>query len=92
MVTWAMMNNQLITAQAIPPAWYGTVLFLKSRGDQQACTCLVYRTLRMGDTQLDVITARKDLLCGFSRFSGLLAKLVDGDDIRYHHIEATDEH
>jgi len=44
MVTWAMMNNQLITAQAIPPAWYGTVLFLESR-DQQAWTCPVYRTL-----------------------------------------------
>jgi len=28
MVTWAMMNNRLITAQAIPPRWPGMVLFL----------------------------------------------------------------
>ena len=28
MVTWAMMNNRLITAQVTPPVWSGTVLFL----------------------------------------------------------------
>ena len=47
--------------------------------------------IQMGDTQLDVITARKCLLCGFSGFSGLLAKLVYGDAVRYHDVEATDE-
>jgi hypothetical protein len=45
----------------------------------------------LGDTQPDVITSRKDLLCGFSRFYGLVAKLVDGDDVYYHHVEATGE-
>ena len=34
MVTWAMMNNQLMTAQAIPPVWFGTELF----GGQRVCT------------------------------------------------------
>ena len=36
MVTWAMMNNQLITAQAIPPFWPGTVLFLDKRVSELA--------------------------------------------------------
>jgi len=45
----------------------------------------------LGDTQPDVITSRKDL-CGFSGFSGLLAKLVERDYVRHHRIEATGKH
>jgi len=84
------MNNRLITAQVTPPAWSGTVLFL-NRGELMNLYAHCVQSL-LGNTQPDIITSRKDTLHGFSRFSGLLAKLVDGDDVCYHHIEATGEY
>jgi len=84
------MNNRLITAQVTPPAWSGTVLFL-NRGESMSLYAHRVQSL-LGNTQPDVITSRKDPLCGFSRFSRLLAKLVDGDDVCYHNIEATGEY
>ena len=64
MVTWAMMNNRLITAQAIPPRWPGMVLFLDegSAGLHVVCVWSM-----LGGTQPNVITPRKYPLGGLSR-------------------------